>query len=101
MFNRSALAGVESQDDGRSMKVSTETIPATARAILSVPGPDPVVGLSLSNPTLRHALKGEVAYAVLVTGAAGFIGSHLCDYLLSLGHEVAGIDILVPRSTGR
>lgn len=30
----------------------------------------------------------------LVTGAAGFIGSHLCDRLLSRGHEVIGIDNL-------
>ena len=30
----------------------------------------------------------------LVTGAAGFIGSHLCDYLLELGHEVRGVDSL-------
>jgi UDP-glucuronate 4-epimerase len=28
----------------------------------------------------------------LVTGAAGFIGSHLCDALLAAGHEVVGID---------
>lgn len=34
----------------------------------------------------------------LVTGAAGFIGSHLCDRLLSLGHNVIGLDNLV---TGR
>lgn len=28
----------------------------------------------------------------LVTGCAGFIGSHLCDRLLTLGHDVIGID---------
>lgn len=31
---------------------------------------------------------------VLVTGAAGFIGSHLTDRLLSDGHEVLGVDDL-------
>lgn len=29
---------------------------------------------------------------VVVTGAAGFIGSHLCERLLADGHEVIGID---------
>lgn len=32
----------------------------------------------------------------VVTGAAGFIGSHLCERLLSHGHEVVGIDCFVP-----
>ncbi len=29
---------------------------------------------------------------ILLTGVAGFIGSHLCDRLLALGHEVIGVD---------
>lgn len=29
---------------------------------------------------------------ILVTGAAGFIGSHTCERLRSLGHEVVGVD---------
>ena len=35
---------------------------------------------------------------VLVTGAAGFLGSHLCDYLIANGHYVIGLDNL---QTGR
>src|ERR1700728_991188 len=35
---------------------------------------------------------------IFITGAAGFIGSHLCQALLHRGHEVAGLDAL---STGR
>lgn len=29
---------------------------------------------------------------ILVTGSAGFIGSHLCERLVALGHKVVGID---------
>jgi UDP-glucose 4-epimerase len=35
---------------------------------------------------------------VLVTGGAGFIGSHLCESLINLGHKVTALDNL---STGR
>lgn len=32
---------------------------------------------------------------VLVTGAAGFLGSHLCDRFIKEGHEVIGMDNLI------
>jgi nucleoside-diphosphate-sugar epimerase len=32
----------------------------------------------------------------LVTGAAGFIGSHLCERLLDAGHTVTGMDAFIP-----
>lgn len=38
------------------------------------------------------------ALKCLVTGAAGFIGSHIADRLLALGHDVVGVDNL---ATGR
>lgn len=34
-------------------------------------------------------------YKSIVTGGAGFIGSHLCDFLLQKGHEVFCIDNLI------
>jgi len=35
---------------------------------------------------------------ILITGAAGFLGSHLCDRLLKEGHQVVGMDNFI---TGR
>jgi dTDP-glucose 4,6-dehydratase len=35
---------------------------------------------------------------ILITGAAGFLGSHLCDQLIADGHDVIGLDNFV---TGR
>jgi dTDP-L-rhamnose 4-epimerase len=37
---------------------------------------------------------------VLVTGAAGFIGSHVADLLVAGGHEVVALDALLPQAHG-
>ncbi len=37
---------------------------------------------------------------IIVTGGAGFLGSHLCDRLISSGHEVVAIDNLITGSEG-
>jgi len=36
----------------------------------------------------------------LITGGAGFLGSHLCDYLLERGHEVLCMDNFITGSRG-
>jgi dTDP-glucose 4,6-dehydratase len=48
------------------------------------------VGISLA--------VGDYGMRVLVTGGAGFLGSHLCDALLAEGHSVVAVDNLL---TGR
>ena len=35
---------------------------------------------------------------ILITGAAGFLGSHLCERLLADGHEVVGMDNFITGS---
>lgn len=46
-----------------------------------------------SLPLLRLCEKEKSLLSrILVTGAAGFIGSHLVDRLLEAGHEVTGLD---------
>jgi len=35
---------------------------------------------------------------ILITGAAGFLGSHLCDRLLGDGHEIIGMDNFITGS---
>ena len=49
--------------------------------------------LALRAPMVFHA---PIMSRYLVTGAAGFIGSHLSEALLAEGHEVAGVDAFIP-----
>jgi dTDP-glucose 4,6-dehydratase len=41
---------------------------------------------------------GEASMRIMVTGGAGFLGSHLCDSLLEAGNEVICIDNLITGS---
>ena len=37
-------------------------------------------------------MRDPTTTKVLVTGGAGFLGSHLCDRLIAMGHEVLCVD---------
>src|SRR5207302_11394616 len=47
-------------------------------------------------PNRAPGAKKEPAMKCLVTGAVGFIGSHLCERLVHAGHNVVGIDAFIP-----
>ncbi len=42
------------------------------------------------NPMTTQAMGGP--FRIMVTGGAGFLGSHLCDRLLAAGHDVLCVD---------
>jgi len=46
-------------------------------------------------PANKSAGKGAANLRAVVTGGAGFLGSHLCDYLIEKGWEVLCLDNLV------
>src|SRR4051812_35162803 len=46
----------------------------------------------------RHQTVGTHPMRVLITGAAGFIGSNLTERLLDQGHAVVGVDNMITGS---
>src|SRR5262245_20403146 len=53
-------------------------------------------GEPLAVSTARLTQEGTPTMKCLVAGAAGFIGSHLSERLLALGHRVIGVDAFIP-----
>jgi UDP-glucuronate decarboxylase len=51
----------------------------------------PITGLCFGNP-LCFKQKVEMIKRILVTGGAGFLGSHICERLVNDGHDVICLD---------
>jgi dTDP-glucose 4,6-dehydratase len=48
--------------------------------------------------TSKKAIRNKAHPTSVITGGAGFLGSHLTDYLLARGHKVIAVDNLVTGS---
>ncbi len=53
-----------------------------------------------SSIDIDMTLKGSAGHRVLITGGAGFVGSHLADRLLQAGYQVRALDNLTEQVHG-
>jgi dTDP-glucose 4,6-dehydratase len=88
MAAKPGIASPESFTPGASVVKPDEASPAPAARHLSA--------ARRANPSTSagYGLCSAKMATSLVTGGAGFIGSHLCDYLLAKGHRVICVDNL-------
>ncbi len=61
--------------------------------MIELRGTDDTWGLGLHKCERMHTVTRTRS---IVTGVAGFIGSHLAEHLVGLGHDVLGIDCFTP-----
>ena len=50
---------------------------------------------NIENSESGSPISGRRGQRVLITGAAGFLGSHLCDRFIKEGFQVMGMDNLI------
>src|SRR2546426_1759697 len=56
-----------------------------------------IAGNGTMNSSRKNGKRGAAKMRVLITGGAGFIGSHLADGFLEQGYRVRILDNLDPR----
>src|SRR5207253_7749383 len=97
-----AASGIASRTATSSMSGPHQLVSLRARIRANVAadtvGPEGVNPLLSGRRPPGPSLALSCMPTAVVTGGAGFLGSHLCDHLLSTGHRVICVDNLLTSS---